>query len=292
VDGLFVTRKQNNGYSIEIPPLPHCDETRWTIRESNGAEVEICLRVDRVWWSVADEASEPTATVWTDRELELRAEDLAATSRTLLRVRLPTTSFARAVRVGVEPDRNLALRPIAGRSCEVQLPLRDLGRFSELVDRTANVGLKLWIVADQGRWEVAVARVCAAQRMTEPGPPDLLCLKDLNPVHVMTVLRRLRHRCEGAHKRMIKQLRREHYNPGRHSGHRDRVQREDFLGRALCVLALIIEEHARSDAGPQVEARWTRRAQLARMAFPDVFEALRARLPTRPASIGTRNSLR
>ncbi len=291
VDELFVTRK-DDGYSIEIPPLPHCDETRWTIRESNGAEVELCLRVDRVWWSVADEAIESSATVWTDRELELRAENLAATSRRILRVRLPTVSFAREVRVGVEPDRSLALRPIAGRSREGQLPLRDLGRFSEHADRTANVELKLWILADRGgatdRWEVAVARVCAAQRITDPGLPDPLCLKVLNPVHVMTVLTRLRHRCGGGHKRMIDQLRREHYNPGRHSRHRHRVQREDFLRRALCVLALIIEEHAGSDAGPQVAARWARCAQLARTVLPDVFEAVRAGWPTRPASIGTR----
>lgn len=295
VEGLFVAR-QNDGYSIEIPPSPNCDETRWTIRETNGAEVEICLRVDRVWWSVADETSEPAATVWKDRRLELRAEDLAATSRRILRVRLPTASFAREVRVGVEPDRSLALRQIAGRSREVQLPLRDLGRFSELVERTANVELRLWILADRGgatdRWEVAVARVCAAQRIMEPGPPDSLCLKALNPAHVMTVLTRLRHRCGGGHKRMIDQLRREHYNPGRHSRHRDRVQREDFLRRALCVLALIIEEHAGSHSGAQVAARWARRAQLARTDLPNVFEAVRAGWPTRPTSIGTRISPR
>jgi len=303
VDGLFATRKQNDGYSIEIPPLPHCDETRWTIRERNGTEVEICLRVDRVWWSVADEASEQAATVWKDRRLELRAEDLAATSRRILRVRLPTASFAREVRVGVEPDRSLALRPIAGRSREGQLPLRDLGRFSELADRTANVELKLWILADGGgamdRWEVAVAGICAAQTITEPKPPHPLCLKDLNPVRVMTVFSRLRHecrvlrhQCRGRHKLMIDQLRRAHYNSGRHSRNLDRVQQKDFLRRALCVLALIIEEHAGSDAGPQVRARWARRAQLARMAFPDAFEAVRVGWPTRPASIGTRISPR
>lgn len=296
MDGLFVTRKQNDGHSIEIPPLPHCDETRWTIRERNGAEVETCLRVDRVWWSVADEASEPAAMVWKDRRLELRAEDLAATSRRVLRVRLPTASFAREVRVGVEPDRSLALRPIAGRSRELQLPLRNLGRFSELADRTANVELKLWILADGGgstdRWEVAVARMCAAQSITEPGPRDALWLKALNPVHVMTLLTDLRHTCGGGHKRMIDQLRREHYNPGRRRRHRDRVQREDFLRMALCVLALIIEEHAASHAGSLVAARWARRAQLARTAFPDVFESVRVGWPTRPASIGTRISPR
>ena len=296
VDGLFVTRGQDDGYSIEIPPLPHCDETRWTIRESNGTEVEICLRVDRLWWSVAGEVSEPASTVWKDRQLELRAEDLVATSQRLLRVRLPTASFATQARVGVEPDRCLALRPIAGRSRELQLPLRDLGRFSELLDRTANVELKLWILADGGgstdRCEVAVARICAAQRITEPGPRGALCLQALNPVHVMTLLTRLRHTCGGGHKKMIDQLRREHYEPGRRSRHRDRAKREDFLRRALCVLAVIIEEHAGSDAGPLVTARWVHRAQLARTAFPDVFEAVRASWPARPASIRTRISPR
>jgi len=82
VDGLFVTRKHSDGHSIEIPPLPHCDETRWTIRECNGAEVEICLRVDRVWWSVADEASEPAATVWTDRRASTTWITFTMTSRT------------------------------------------------------------------------------------------------------------------------------------------------------------------------------------------------------------------
>ncbi|MGH9890456.1 MAG: hypothetical protein ACREA0_00415, partial [bacterium] len=296
MDGLFVTRKQNHGYSIEIPPLPHGDETRWTIRESNGAEVEVCLRVDRVWWSVADEADVANAITWIDRQLDLRVEDFAAISRRILRVRLPTASFAKQVRVGVKLERSLALRPIAGRPREVQLPLRDLGRFSELSDRAANVELKLWALADgggaSGPCEVAVACVCPEQRNTNAQPPDPLLLQTLKRARVMTVLTRLRHRCSGPHKKMIDQLRREHYNPGRHSRHRDRVQREDFLRKALCVLALIIEEHAGSGAGPQVAARWVRRAQLARMAFPDAFEAVRVGWPTRPASIGTRISPR
>lgn len=281
--GRLVTRGQDDSYRIEIPPLPDFDETRWTIRERNGAEVEICLRVDRLWWSVEDEDNAPALTEWKDRQLELRAEDLAATSRRVLRVRLPTASFAREVRVGVQPDRCLALRPVAGRPREVQLPLRNLGRFSELVDCTANVELKLWVLADEGgatdRWEVAVACICAAQTITEPKPPHPLCLKDLNPVCVMTMLTHLRHTCGGRHKGMIDQLRWEHYNPGRHSRHQDRVQREDFLRRGLCVLAVIIEEHAGSNVGPLVAARWVRRAQLARTAFRNVFEDVKVSWP-------------
>ncbi len=296
VDELLVTRKQNDGCSIEIPPLPDCDETRWMIREGNGAEVEICLRVDRLWWAVADEASAPASTEWTDRQLELRAEDLAATSRRILRVRLPSASFAGEVRVGVELHRCLALHPIAGRSPEVQLPLRDLGRFSELANRAANAELKLWMLPDGGggthRWEIGVARICAAQRIQEPRPPGALCLQAFNPVHVMTVLTRVRHRCGFRQNRMIDQLRRTHYNPDRRSRHRDRAKREDFLRRALCVLAVIIEEHAGSDAGPLVAARWARRAQLARTAFPDVFEVVKAICPARPPLIGTRISRR
>ena len=295
VDGLFVTRKQDNGCNIEIPPLPDCDETCWMFQERNGTEVEICLRVDRLWWSVADEASALASTEWKDRQLELRAADLAATSRRILRVRLPSASFAREVRVGVELHRCLALRPIAGRPREVQLPLRDLGRFSALADRAANVELKLWMLPDGGRgnpWEVAVAHIRAAQMIPKPEHPGALCLQALNPVHVMTALTHARHRCGCRHKRMIDQLRRAHYNPGRHSRHRDRAKREDFLRRALCVLAVIIEEHDGSDAGLLVAVRWARRAQLARTASPDVFEAVKASWPARPPLIGTRISRR
>jgi len=277
VDGrLLVTREQDDSYRIEIPPLPDCDETRWTIRERNGAEVEICLRVDRLWWSVVDEASASASTEWNDRQLELRAEELAATSRRILRVRTP--SFAREVRVGLAPDRCLALRPIAGCPRETQIPLRDLGRFS-----AANAELKLWISPDGSgatrHWEVAVGRICAPQRTPEPGPPVALWLHALNPVPVMTVLTRVRHRCGGRHKKMIDLLRRAHYNPGRHSRHRDRAKRDEFLCRALCILAVIIEEHAGSNAGPLVAARWVRRAQLARTAFPTVFEDVKVSWP-------------
>jgi hypothetical protein len=292
-EGLFVTREQDDSYRIEIPPLPDMDETRWIVRERNGAEVEICLRVDRVWWSVGDEDSGPASNEWGDRQLELRAEDLAATSRRVLRVRLPTASFARDVRVGVQRDRCLALRPIAGRPRERQLPLRDLGRFIDPAERAANAELKLWITPDgggaTGRWEAAVAHLCVQQRIPEPKPPVALYLQALNPVHVMSVLTRVRHRCGCfRHKRMIDQLRCEHYNPGRHGKHRDRAKREDFLRRALCVMAVIIEEYVSGDACPLVTARWARRAQLARTAFPDVFDAVRARLPRLQALIGTR----
>jgi hypothetical protein len=290
---FFVTREQDDSYRIEIPPLPDCDETRWSIRSSDGAEVKVCLRVERLWWSVEDEGGAPAATEWKDRQLELRVEDLAATSRRVLRVRLPTTSFAREVRVGVELDRSLALRPIAGRPRERQIPLRDLGRFREVSERAAHGELKLWIFPAEGsathEWEVAVAHICAAQRPSEPKTPRALCLQALNPVHVMTVLTRVRRRCGYRHKRMIDQVRRAHYNPGRHSKHRDRASREDFLRRALCLLAVIIDEHASSEASPLVPVRWARCAQLARTAFPEVFEAARASSPGRPAFIGTPN---
>lgn len=297
VDGrLFVTREQDDSYHIEIPPLPDCDESLWMIRERNGTEVEVCLRVDRLWWSVADEASAPDSTEWNDRQLELRAADLAATSRRVLRVRLPTAFFAREVRVGVQPDRCLAFRPIAGHPRERQIPLRDLGRFSDPAEHAANAELKLWITPDgggaTGRWEAAVGRLCAPQRIPEPKPPAALCLQALNPVHVMTALTRVRHRCGYRHKSMIDQLRRAHYNPGRHRKHRDCATREDFLRRALCVMAVIIEEHASSDACPLVAARWACRAQLARSASPDVLEAVRASSPARPALIGARISRR
>lgn len=290
---LFPMREQDDSYTIEIPPLPDFDETRWRIQESDGAQVDICLRVERLWWSLADETSPPDSTEWRDRQLELRPADLAATSRQVLRVRLPIASLAGKVEVGVEPDRCVALDRIPGRPRERQVPLRALGRFSDPAKPAVNAELKLWITPEGGdatdRWEAVVGRICTPQRVPDPRPTPALCLQSLKPPRVMTVLTNVRHRCGCfRHKRVIDQLRRVHYTPGRHRRHRDRAKREDFLCRALCVLALIIEEHAPSAASPLVSARWARRAQLARSAFPDVFEAVRATVPGRPALFDTR----
>ncbi|MBI4178126.1 hypothetical protein HY522_01715 [bacterium] len=287
-DGLSVTRT-SDGCSLQIPPCPRYDETLWMIKERSDAEVEISLRVNRVWWSVADEDTSHATNAWGDRPLDLHVKDFAATSRRVLRVRVPHVSWARDVRVGMDPDQRLGLRHVPGRPGEVELPLRDLGRF--FATAIVDAQLKLWAWPEEGdalaRWEAVVARIAAPGEVAQAGPR--LALEVLDPVRVMTVLSRARCRCGGRHKRMIDQLRQIRYRSGWQIGQCDGAKRDDFLREALCLLAAVMDEHPASGQGLRIPSRWARRAELARVSFPETFEAMRnvGALPARQLKYGT-----
>lgn len=289
-DGLSVTRT-SDGCCLQIPPCPGYDETLWMIKERNGGEVAISLRVNRVWWSVADEAAKHATTAWGDHPLDLHVNDFAATSRRVLRIRVPQASWARDVRVGVDPDRRLGLRPVPGRPAEVELPIRDLGRF--FANQVVNVQLKLWARPEEGNapgpWEAVVARIAAPGEVAQARIPARLALEVLDPVRVMTVLSRARRRCGERHKRMIDLLRQVHYRSRWHIRQCYGAKRDNFLREALCLLAAVMDEHSASGQSLKIRSRWARRAELARVNFPGTFEAVRnaGALPTRQVKYGT-----
>jgi hypothetical protein len=118
------------GSRIEIPPSPTYDVTSWSIREGPDHIVEVWLQIHRIWWALLEEGS-GSGSGWTDRALALRDEDVLATSRRVLRIRLPPICWGKDIRVGIGPQRSLRPSWVTGRVGEMELPCRELGRFEQ-----------------------------------------------------------------------------------------------------------------------------------------------------------------
>ncbi len=279
-DGLSV-RRTDFGSRIEIPPSSGYDETRWLIKQGNGTEVELQLRVNRVWWALADERGERSEIRgWTDRPLALQEDDLAATSRHFLCVQAPPIWRGKDVRVGVELQRSVNLRAVTGHPDTVEVACRELGRFADVEKQAVDLELKLWIRPEgsQGSDWVEAVVVRIERPASEPPVPPPIRLESLNPVTAMRMLTcvRRRHR---RFKKEIDELRRTHYRPLRRRRRREsnRAQREAFLREVLCLLALVIEEWDAAGESPWVLIRWVRRAELARTSFPQIYDAIKRR---------------
>lgn len=251
---------------IEIPPSPCFDRTRWLIKERDSAGVVVCLDVDRVWWALWDEQAQISESRWTDRPLILTHEDLAASSRKVLCVRLPPSWRAKEVRVGVEMVRSLKPRPVAGHPGEFELACRELGKFIEADTACSQPNLKLMIRSEGDGTPGWVEALLALM----PIPPaDIqptfspLRLQDLDPVRLMRVLTRVR-RERRRYKTRIDELRHRYYRPLRRRRHGSRAQREAFVKEALGLLILVIKESNALGEDQPVPSRWARRAEIAR----------------------------
>jgi hypothetical protein len=283
------------GSRIEIPPSPRFDQTRWSIKEHDGSEVEICLRVDRVWWTLRNEHTEHSESEWTDHPLALKQEDLTATSCQILRVRLPSAWRGREIRVGVDPQRSVKLHPVVGCPSELEVASRELGRFAEPEEPRERLELKLWVILDESNvsdWaEVPLAHISLTCHPVTPIPSPTLRLEHFDAVRLMQLLTSIR-RQHRRYKKRIDELRRNHYDPIRPRRRATRAQREAFIRQALLLIALIIEELKTSGEIPRVPARWARRADLARRQFAEDFYAITLRASNVSAALSRHGNQR
>lgn len=274
---------EEGGTRVELPPLPIFDETLCLVEHRGGGQVEIGLGVDRVWWSVLEGPEDETRLDWTDRPLELRAADLAATSQRLLRIRLPRAWAGTAIDVGVAPYRTVRARPLPRRRREAEVPFPWLGRFPEVTDGVSGVEIKLWGRSPAGdMWNGVVGRLIRRIAVVEPS--ERLHLDALSPVSAMRFLTRLRRQCRGrgcGHRALVDGLRRRYDRLARHPNCRSDAQRQEFICEAVCALALVQDEHLRDAWSPRMPARWIRRARAAATGFPMVLEGLKHARPWR-----------
>lgn len=281
-------RKTRGGSCIEIPPSPSYDETNWLIKEGDASGVDVRLCVERVWWSLAGEGAAPLERKWEDRPLELRQEDVSATSQRVLRVRLPPGYRRKDVRVGIKLQGSLELHPITGNPSELELPCRNLGRFADFEEPTVDFELKLWIRSEGSDTSEVLESLVAKKLAFGQRPYPTLRLEALDPVAVMRMLTAVRRR-HPRYKRKIDELRPSHYRllrrrPGRRRRMSNGVRRADFAQEALYLLVLVVEDSARSGVRPCVPARWLRRAELA--------QAVRAGAVGVSSTIGVRTAPR
>src|SRR5207249_4387858 len=98
------------------------DVTRWHLADAQG-KVTLAVRVERIWWALAEETVPDNGLAWTDELIDLRRDDFAATSSRVLHVRLPRADWK--VSVGFREDHVLPMQGSTGSSHRF-LPLRNL----------------------------------------------------------------------------------------------------------------------------------------------------------------------
>ncbi len=267
----LIAARVATGTLVDLVADPQCDRTHWTWREQGGGPVDLYLHANRVWWTLGDESSS-SSDPWTDRPLLFESYMLRATSACMLRVRLPCGPIAYNVDVGPERHRALRLRP-GSEEGEVELPLRELGLFSEYEQHSADSQVRIWLGREDDRAVVeGVLAVVRASHGARAARPRALALQTLSPSRVMRMLARLRPHCVPSHRAAIDGLRRGAYRRLRRRS--SSSERTEFARRALSLVAEILG--AGTPHGDRaIPMRWVRRAELARRALaePDMTRA-------------------
>ncbi len=133
----------HDGSIAIVPPDAQFDATRWRIGPVGGRAVDVTILVERVWWARARGDTARDQQPWTDHALELCREDFDPTSSTAIVLKLPRAGWAAEVRIGFEAARSRLIHLSASEQ-ECVIPLRELGEFREIEERSAEC-LKTWL---------------------------------------------------------------------------------------------------------------------------------------------------
>ncbi|MDO9581124.1 MAG: hypothetical protein Q7J06_11275 [Bacteroidales bacterium] len=252
---------------LTIPPNPTSDKTRWLVGSEGGPKIEVTILVERLWWAVGEEDSEPSQ--WIDRPLILLRGDFAAKSKKALWLRLPRRRWTDTVLVGFERAKWGTYR-VTVTEDTVALPLRYFGDSKEVGDRTQEHSLKVWIKRENGHDEGVVEGVVAIIPKVGKEKRLLLNLDRISAPRLATVLTYLRKKTVGPLRVLVKEVRKKYS--------RERTARKaesvEFKRYALCMIALTLE------LTPQIPGfnnRYAVRAQLSRDEFPEIMNRLRNR---------------
>ena len=120
---------------VTIPAESNWDKTRWLVCSKGKSKVPVTILVERLWWAISDEDSEPSE--WSCKLLEIARNDLAASSRKALWLRLPNTRWVKSVRAGFEHTKAKQF-PVKVAEQTVAMPFRDFSDSEEL----QSVGVK------------------------------------------------------------------------------------------------------------------------------------------------------
>ena len=127
-----------------IPPKASDDKTNWIFWLDKNSNVEVSILVERIWWSVCLQETNTQNILWSDKTVVLHPLHLAATSRHLLKIRLPRCRWTKEVQIGFE-KRKARIYRVEVTKQEVDIPLNHLVDVNELEDATKEHALNLWI---------------------------------------------------------------------------------------------------------------------------------------------------
>jgi small subunit ribosomal protein S9 len=136
-----------DGTTIIVPPEPDYDRTQWYIGSEGKTQTAITILIERLWWAVEQEDTEPHD--WKDELLSLTCDDFAATSRRALWLRLPAQRWADSVGVGFEYSRARRY-DVKVTKREIAIPLRDFCDCQEIATRERDQFLSIWFERNGG----------------------------------------------------------------------------------------------------------------------------------------------
>jgi len=155
---LEVRRKESQTI-VTIPPKPDYDKTHWILRDG-GAEVEITILVERIWWALGEKE---IPTNWVDKPIILSRKDFTATTDKALWVRFPQPRFVRKIAVGFERIKSRSYQVVIEKK-EIAIPLRDFCDTKEVGNRQEGVEMKIWVQPEEAKLgEAVIVRVPAEQ---------------------------------------------------------------------------------------------------------------------------------
>jgi len=144
MNGIQIEHEDNKTILI-VPPDPAYDRTKWIIISQDGLPVAVTVLVERVWWALGSEDQPPID--WEDKPIILSRDRFAATSNSMLWLKLPRRRWIDRVLVGFEQPRARMYTVKVGEET-VTIPLRDFGDFKEIGETKQEHNLKLWIERD------------------------------------------------------------------------------------------------------------------------------------------------
>lgn len=135
------TERREGSTIIAVPADAGCDLTHWLIRVPGGASVPLAISIERIWWAKGEENAQPPQ--WIDQRAVVSREDMEATSKRALWVRLPAKRWTDCVLFGFR--QSTARRyPVLATTNTVAVPLRDFGDAPEM-QRVGAFPLCLWV---------------------------------------------------------------------------------------------------------------------------------------------------
>ena len=257
--------------SATIPPDPIWDETRWLIQVEEGAQVEAKILVERVWWALGEDGGEKMPVGWMDRPFNISRDLVTATSKHVLRFRLPRPRWVKEIRVGFERWKTRAYYVEVAKR-EVAVSLSHFEGAQELEDQAREYMLKLWIKDDASQdVSVVVAVIPATQpALIETGRAR----SDVR--RMRNYLKRLGHRIQDSALRQMISETREKW-----SASSPRSETGSYRIETSCVIVLAWENFRANGIKPLGHRkRWLRRFVGLAANHPDTMQEIREKYET------------